>query len=127
MSDPGSPLNSILVAENEAPVNPLWYFDSSRWFFKFLRLFNLLEPDRTVLSMTKLILWASTAQSIHAVMTSADWKTIVGSIGINLAAMAKHETRRAANAPTVIDTSTGVLAKAKRFVFSNPEGVGERE
>lgn len=107
VSDPGQ------TAPDDFPAIPAWYFDSSRWFFRLLRFFNLLEPDRTVLSMTKFILWASTAQSIHAVMTSSDWKTIVGSIGINMAAMAKHESRRRTGSVVTVVTKPALIGMGR--------------
>lgn len=89
-----------VMAQRDAAVttNPKWYFDGSRFFFKFLRLLNLLEPDRVVLSMTKVMLWGATIQSILVISTSSDWLTVSGALGMNVATMLKHETRRKAQA-----------------------------
>lgn len=77
-----------------AATHPEWYFDGARYFFKLLRFLNLLEPDRTVLSMTKVMLWATTIQTILVVSTSGSMVTVAGALGLNVAAMVKHETRR---------------------------------
>lgn len=74
--------------------HPDWYFDSAKWHFKILRFCNLLEPDRTVLSMTKIMLWGATIQSMLVISTSGDWVTIAGALGLNVVASVKHESRR---------------------------------
>lgn len=85
----------IIDAEASAAMrHPEWYFDSSHWIFKILRFLNLLEPDRTVLSLTKLMMWGATIQSMLVISTSGDWMTIAGALGLNVATMVKHETRR---------------------------------
>lgn len=81
--------------EVQSAVNhPNWYFDSSHWFFKVLRFANFLEPSRCVLSMTKIMLWAATFQTILVISTSNDVLTVAGALGLNVATMIKHETRR---------------------------------
>lgn len=77
--------------------NKNWYFDNSRLIFKIMRFLNVLEPDRCVLSMTKVLLWGTTIQSIMVISTSSDASTIMGALGINVAAMVKHEARRYGN------------------------------
>lgn len=77
-----------------AANHPEWYFDGARYFFKLLRFFNLLEPDRVVLSMTKVMLWAATIQTLLVISTSGNALTVAGALGMNVAAMVKHENRR---------------------------------
>jgi hypothetical protein len=92
-----SPANQADTQQAEiesAKAHPEWYFDGSRYFFKFLRFLNFLEPDRVVLSMTKVMLWAATIQTILVISTSTDILTVAGALGLNVATMVKHETRR---------------------------------
>lgn len=35
------------------------YFTATRFHFKLLRLFNLMEPDRNVISISKMMVWAT--------------------------------------------------------------------
>lgn len=77
-----------------ADRHPDWYFSGSRYFMKLARFMNLLEPGRTVVSMTKVMLWAATFQTIVVLSTSTDITTVVGALGLNIATMVKHEARR---------------------------------
>lgn len=42
-----------------------WYWGNEKWWVKALRFLNLLEPDRAVISVTKLSAWITLANSIH--------------------------------------------------------------
>lgn len=44
--------------------HPEWYYDPQRWWMKVLRFLNMMEDDRPVLSVTKVGVWATTAQTI---------------------------------------------------------------
>jgi hypothetical protein len=87
MSDQGLPPEQPII-------NQKWYFNSEHWIFKVFRFLNLLEPDRTVLSITKVLVWGTTIQSILVISTSSDSATILGALGLNVASMVKHESRR---------------------------------
>lgn len=96
---PQSPETPQQIADDlgdfeDALGDPAWYYDSRESFFKVLRFFNILEPDRTVLSMTKIMLWGTTINSILVVYNAHDFASVAGSIGLNVAAMVKHESRR---------------------------------
>ena len=86
----------VQLEQQSATKHPDWYFDSTHFFFKILRFLNLLEPDRTVISMTKIMLWGATIQSMLVISTSSDWLTVAGALGLNVATMVKHERRRGA-------------------------------
>lgn len=73
-----------------------WYFTGEGYFLRVLRFLNLLEPDRPVLSMTKVLLWGTTIQSLIIMNTADNLVQVAGALGLNLAAMAKHEVRRKA-------------------------------
>lgn len=77
-----------------AKNHPEWYFNGSHLLFRILRFLNMLEPDRTVVSMTKIMLWAATIQSMLVISTSTSALTVAGSLGLNVATMFKHEARR---------------------------------
>lgn len=93
--DPIDPVAAAAAEEiNSFLKHPNWYFDGSLWFFKVLRFLNALEPDRTVLSLTKIMMWGATVQSMLVISTSSDWLTVAGALGLNVATMVKHENRR---------------------------------
>jgi hypothetical protein len=69
------------------PDNENWYFSSERRFWKVLRFLNLLEPDRTVLSVTKVSAWLTLANSLHM---PENW----GAHILTGLAWWKHEQRR---------------------------------
>lgn len=94
--NPPNPEHMVVVdLEASAAVeHPDWYFNGSHWAFKVLRFLNVLEPDRVVISMTKIMLWGATLQSMLVISTSNDWLTVAGALGLNVATMVKHENRR---------------------------------
>lgn len=93
--NPIETIEAIAASEQDSVVlHPEWYFDGKRFFFKLLRALNILEPDRVVISLTKIMLWGATIQSILVVSTSSDWLTVTGALGMNIATMLKHESRR---------------------------------
>ena len=94
--NPADPKDIVVVdAEATAALaHPSWYFNGSHWAFKVLRFLNILEPDRCVVSMTKIMLWGATIQSMLVISTSNDWLTVTGALGLNVATMVKHENRR---------------------------------
>lgn len=93
--EPVDPIAAAAAAEaNAFLTHPNWYFNGAHWAFKALRFLNLLEPDRCVVSLTKLMMWGATIQSMLVISTSTDWLTVAGALGLNVATMVKHETRR---------------------------------
>lgn len=70
-----------------------WYFDGQRWWLKALRFLNLLEPDRPVLDLTKVVAWGSTISSFIA-MHGGDVTQIIAAHAMTAASWAKHEVRR---------------------------------
>lgn len=70
-----------------------WYFDGKRPWLKVARFLNLLEPDRPVLDLTKVVAWGSTVSSFIAIH-GGDITQIVASHAMTAASWAKHEVRR---------------------------------
>ena len=59
--------------------NQKLYWKGESWFFKLLRFLNLLEPGRTVLSLSKLMIWLMLA--IMLTILIIDPSNIVAVIG----------------------------------------------
>lgn len=49
----------------DGPEEPKWYFDGEKIWWKIMRFLNLLEPDRTVMSVTKVTAWLAVLNSLH--------------------------------------------------------------
>ena len=72
-----------------------WYFDSSRWYFKVLRLFNLLEPDRTVISLSKILIWMTLLGFVYVMLTSPEnMLAVLASLGSVIGSLGNYMHRR---------------------------------
>ncbi len=72
-----------------------WYFRGDWWPFKILRLFNLMEPDRTVISISKLIMWTAWAAMVAILWARPDdWTALLGGAGITATATGNYMWRR---------------------------------
>lgn len=69
------------------PTEEKWYFKGDKLWMKIARFLNLLEPDRQVLSVTKLSAWLAVLNSIHM---PDNW----GAHALTALTFWKHEARR---------------------------------
>jgi hypothetical protein len=67
--------NDELINEDVVPTSlfqsPI-YFSAEQTHFKFLRLLNLMEPDRNVISMSKLMVWTTLVIMIYTLLNHYD-------------------------------------------------------
>lgn len=81
-------------------MNPDWYFSSTWLVFKILRLFNLMEPDRTVISISKLTMWTAWAAMVLILIYQPDnWAALIGAGTGTTAATANYMWRRKYSPP----------------------------
>ena len=71
------------------------YFAGTSPAFKLLRLLNLMEPDRTVVSLSKLTLWVGLIGMVVVLITMPDqWAAIFGASTVQAAATGNYMWRR---------------------------------
>ena len=63
-------------------------------FFSLLRFFNLLEPGTRVLSVSKIMMWATSLSVVLAVWRGEDVSTLIGVAGAQIAAVGNYVHRR---------------------------------
>lgn len=72
------------------------YFRGDRFLFKILRLFNLMEPDRTVISISKTMVWSLLAVLVYTLLYHySNLTAIIGAIASLLPVLANYAFRRA--------------------------------
>lgn len=86
MSDP---------APKPAAPDASWYYDPTKWWVKFLRFLHLLEDELVQISHTGIMMWVTTLNNMHGILTSIDPVTVGGGILANIAALWGHTQKRA--------------------------------
>lgn len=71
-----------------------WYYDPTKWWVKFLRFLHLLEDELVQVSHTGIMMWATTFNNIHGLLTSTNAVTVGGGILANIAALWGHTAKR---------------------------------
>lgn len=75
-------------------VNSEWYYETNG-LIKFLRFFNLLEPDRHVISISKVLMWVSVIILILAlIFMRENLVAIIGTVTTAFGAGANYAWRR---------------------------------
>ena len=71
------------------------YLDNTTWVMKWLRFFNLLEPGRAVLSVSKMMMWVSFFLLVYvSLFHYGDIYKMMGAIGTFVGAVGNYAWRR---------------------------------
>lgn len=74
--------------------NPEWYYKNNT-LLKFLRFFNLLEPDKHVLSVSKILSWLMLIIVIYVlIMMPENLAAILSAVGGLMATLLNYSYRR---------------------------------
>lgn len=70
------------------------YFKTNR-FLKYLRFFNLLEPDRNILSISKIFMWVMLFIMIYVLAYHPEnLEAVIGAVGTTLLTTLNYSFRR---------------------------------
>jgi hypothetical protein len=70
------------------------YFKTN-YFLKLMRFFNLLEPDRNILSISKIFMWVMLGIMMFVLVVSPDQlEIVIPAIGAAMATMLNYSFRR---------------------------------
>lgn len=73
---------------------PDWYYSPTSTWVKVLRFLHFLEDDLVQISHTGIMMWITTANNLHSLLTSMDPVTVGGGIIANLGALVGHTIKR---------------------------------
>lgn len=75
-------------------INPSWYYRNNK-FLKFLRFINVLEPDKHILSVSKILSWIMLFVVIYVlILMPENLPAIISAVGGLMATLLNYSYRR---------------------------------